>query len=279
MIREFDLDVGDGHTLHAYDTGPADARLTVLWHHGTPNIGTPPEPLFPLSQRLGIRWVGYDRPGYGGSTRQAGRTVGSAARLAAVVADHLGVERFATAGHSGGGPHALACGALLGDRVLAVACGSGPAPYGAEGLDYFAGMTSSGEASSRAAMAGVAAKEKYEAGAEFDPDSFTDGDNQALRGEWSWMLRVVVPAMESDDGGLVDDDIAYVSPWGFDPAEVTAPLLLVHGEDDRMVPVGHGRWLAEHCRGARLRTYPGEGHVSVLKHAESMVEWLADAAA
>src|ERR671910_2718554 len=104
MVTETDLELGDGRTLHVYDTGTddADGRLAVFWHHGTPNIGAPPEPLFPAAARLGIRWVAYDRPGYGGSTPRPGRDVASAASDAARVADALGVGRFAVMGHSGG---------------------------------------------------------------------------------------------------------------------------------------------------------------------------------
>jgi pimeloyl-ACP methyl ester carboxylesterase len=115
VVTETDLTLGDGRTLHTYDTGADDAagRLALFWHHGTPNIGAPPEPLFPAADRLGIRWVSYDRPGYGGSTPYPERNVASAAVDASAVADALGIERFAVMGHSGGGPHALACGALL----------------------------------------------------------------------------------------------------------------------------------------------------------------------
>ena len=72
-------------------------------------------------------------------------------------------NRFAVMGHSGGGPHALACGALLPDRVVAVVVGAGLAPYGADGLDWFAGMVPAGVASLRAAVAGRAAKEAHQA--------------------------------------------------------------------------------------------------------------------
>ena len=148
-MTEVDLELGDGRTLHAYDTGAGvtDGRLAVFWHHGTPNIGTPPEPLFAAAEELGIRWVSYDRPGYGGSTAYPGRTVASAAPYVAVVADALSIDRFAVMGHSGGGSHALACGALLPERVLGVVSVAGLAPFGAEGLDWFAGMADSGVAS------------------------------------------------------------------------------------------------------------------------------------
>ena len=107
-VIETDLESDDGRRLHVYDTG-GDGSRTVFWHHGTPNIGAPPRPLFPAASRLGIRWVSYDRPGYGGSTARPGRDLASAADDAAAVADALGIGRFAVMGHSGGGSHALAC--------------------------------------------------------------------------------------------------------------------------------------------------------------------------
>ena len=138
-----------------YDTGAddADGRLAVIWHHGTPNIGVPPEPLFAAAAQLGIRWVSYDRPGYGESTPHPGRDVASAATDVSSVADALGIDKFAVMGDSGGGPHALACGALLPERALGVVSVSGLAPFGAEGLDFFAGMAASGAAQLRAAGA------------------------------------------------------------------------------------------------------------------------------
>ena len=151
-MNELDLKLGDGRILHVYDTGADEGsgRLPVVWHHGTPNIGSPPAPLFPAAERLGLRWVSYDRPGYGGSTRDPGRDLGSAADLVSSVADALGIERFALMGHSGGEPHALACGALLPDRVLGVVSMAGLAPFDAGGLDWFAGMAASGVDSLRA---------------------------------------------------------------------------------------------------------------------------------
>ncbi|MEU4480855.1 alpha/beta hydrolase [Micromonospora sp. NPDC023966] len=273
MVTETDLGLSDGRTLHVYDTGGSD-RLAVFWHHGTPNIGAPPAPLFAAADRLGLRWVSHDRPGYGGSTPLPGRDIASAAADVAAVADALGLDRFAMMGHSGGGPHALACGALLPDRVVAVVCGAALAPYGAAGLDWFAGMVPAGVASLRAAAAGRAAKEAHEnSGAVYDPE-FTPADLAALHAEWSWFDSVVGPATRSGPGGLIDDDLAYVHPWGFDPAQVTPPVLLLHGERDGIAPVAHAEWLARHCPAAELRRYPDDGHISVLRHAGSALEWL-----
>ncbi|HQZ36970.1 MAG TPA: alpha/beta fold hydrolase [Ilumatobacteraceae bacterium] len=276
MTDEFDLTLADGHRLHVYDTGEPDggAELAVFWHHGTPNIGAPPTPLFRASGRLGIRWVSVDRPGYGSSTPATDRTIGSVAALVERVADHLEIERFAVMGHSGGGPHALACAALLPDRVVGAVGIASLAPYGSEGLDYFAGMAPSGAASLRASAAGRVEKERYEAsGPDFDPE-FTDGDMAALRGDWSWIGEVVGPAVAQGTDGLIADDLAYVAPWGFDPTAITTPTLLVHGGADRVVPPTHSEWLARHCPAMQLRLSPGDGHLSVLRHGTAALEWL-----
>ena len=275
MLTESDVRLADGRTLHVYDTAPGDTRrLAVFWHHGTPNIGSPPEPLFPAADRLGIRWISHDRPGYGGSTPRPGRDVASAATDVAAVADALGIGRFAVIGHSGGGPHALACAALLPHRVLSVVSMSGMAPYDAEGLDWFAGMTPSSAAALRAAAEGRAAKEAYQATAAYDPEMFTPADHAALSGDWSWLDTVVAPAVAAGPGAQIDDDLAYVSPWGFDPAQVTAPVLFLHGNQDRVIPYAHGQWLARRCPAAELRLTPGDGHLSVLTSAPSALDWL-----
>ncbi|HEX5851091.1 MAG TPA: alpha/beta hydrolase [Rubrobacter sp.] len=280
MVSETQVEAGDGRTLHVYDTGTAgtDGSLVVFWHHGTPNTGSPPEPLFEAAERLGIRWVSYDRPGYGGSTSRKDRNVASAAADVSNVADALGITRFAVMGHSGGGPHALACAALLPERVLGVVSVSGLAPYGAGGLDYFAGMADSSAASLEAATRGRVARERYEAtaAAEDDEFGFIAADLAALEGDWAWFDSVVGPALENGPGPLIDDDLAYVSPWGFDPALVGAPTLILHGGSDRVVPGSHGEWLARHCPRAELWLREEEGHISVLHSGGAALEWLRE---
>ena len=279
ILTETDLVLPDGRTLHVYEaaTGGADA-LTVFWHHGTPNVGEPPEPLFPVAERHGIRWVSYDRPGYGGSSPHPGRDVASAGRDVSAVADALGVDRFAVMGHSGGGPHALACAALLPERVLGVVCAAGLAPFGAEGLDWFAGMGPAGEADLRAAVRGRAALAAHLTSSEFDPEMFTAADLAALDGAWAWLGAVAGRAMEEAAGAdaMVDDDLAYVRPWGFDPGQVTAPVLVLHGGQDRIVPASHGEWLARHCPAAELWLRPDDGHISVLDSAADALRRLLE---
>jgi pimeloyl-ACP methyl ester carboxylesterase len=272
-VNETDVAL-DGGILHVYDSGPDDAALVVLWHHGTPNIGAPPRPLFQLSEELGVRWVSWDRPGYGGSTPTPGRGVRSAARHAVAVTEALGIDRFGVMGHSGGAPHALASAALLPGRVLAAVSIAGLAPYGAQGLDWFGGMAPAGVGSLRAATQGRAVKETYEASGESADMGLTPADENALGDDWSWVLDVVRPAVAAGPGGLVDDDLAYVAPWGFDVAGVRAPVLLVHGEQDKVVPCAHGQWLAEQCPTAELWLCPSDGHVSVLRTAPEALRWL-----
>src|SRR5215208_3947955 len=270
MVTETDLELGDGRTLHAYDTGAhdADGRLAVFWHHGSPNIGAPPEPLFSAADRLGI----------GGSTPHPDRGVASAAGDASAVADALSIDRFALMGHSSGGSHALACAALLPERVLGVVVVAGMAPFDAEGLEWFEGFGPAGVAELRAAAAGRAALEKHLAHSDDEPE-FTPDDEDALAGEWSWFIDVVDAALAGGMGGFIDDDLAGVGAWGFDPADVAAPALFVHGGRDRVVPSSHSEWLARHCRSAELRLYPEDGHISVLNSgAAAAMGWLRERA-
>jgi pimeloyl-ACP methyl ester carboxylesterase len=274
-LAESDVRLPGGRALHVYDT--ATDGFPVLWLHGSPNVGPPPRPLYEAARRLGLRWLGYDRPGYGASGPYPGRSVGSAASDVEAIADALGLPRLGVVGHSGGAAHALACAALLPARVPAAVAVSGLGPYGAEGLDWFEGMAPAGVASLRAATRGRAAKEAFEADPPEEPDiGFTDGDWAALRGDWAWVLEVVRAATEAGGSGLVDDDLAAVAPWGFDPAAIEVPVLVVHGDADRMVPPAHGAWLAERVPRAELWRRPGDGHITVLDAGEAALAWLAE---
>jgi pimeloyl-ACP methyl ester carboxylesterase len=259
--------------MRVYDTGGDGPAL--FWLHGTPNTGAPPEPLFAATARHGIRWIGYDRPGYGGSPREPGRTMASAATHVSAIADQLGIDRFAVMGHSSGGPHALAGAALLPDRVLAAVSIAGLAPFGSEGLDWYAGLATAGEAELRAAARGREALERHLAASEFDPEQFTPADFAALDGEWGWIGRIAAEGARTDQGGTVDDNLANVGPWGFDPTKIKVPVLCVHGEADRMVPSAHSQWLAAQIDSSELWLRPGKGHISILATAPATLDWLA----
>ena len=278
-VRELDVTLDDGRTLHGYDSGRRK-RYPVIWHHGTPNVGNPPKPLMKAAKKLGLRWVSFDRPGYGGSTQDPGRTVRSVADDVMALADELELERFAVMGHSGGGPHALACAAAYPDRVTAVVSAGGLAPLSAKGLDWFEGMGVTSSTSLKAGLDGVAGKRRHEednSDAEID---FIDRDWEALTGAWGWLGKVAAEGVATGIDGLIDDDIAYVTQWGVDLARITAPVLLTHGGADRVVPAAHSRWLARAIAGAELWELPGEGHISSLAAdahgTEDALRWLAE---
>ncbi|MGE5829696.1 MAG: alpha/beta fold hydrolase, partial [Micromonosporaceae bacterium] len=160
MATEHDIPTRDGRVLHAYDAGDPQGEL-VLVHHGTPCSGVLAEWWVDDAAARGLRLVGYDRPGYGGSDRQPGRSVADVAADAATIADAFGAPRFRTWGVSGGGPHALACAALLPDRVIAAATLASVAPYDAAGLDWLAGMGQDNIDEFEAALAGEAELRAY----------------------------------------------------------------------------------------------------------------------
>jgi pimeloyl-ACP methyl ester carboxylesterase len=274
MYSSQDLRLSDGRTLRVHDSAAGAAgAFTVLWHHGSPQTGAPLEPLLTAAGDRGIRLISYGRPSYGGSSPRPGRNVASAASDVEQLVDALGVDRFAVMGASGGGPHALACAALLPARVTGAACLAGLAPFDAVGLDFFAGMVGDG-ASLRAAVSGRPARELHEATEEFDPASFNERDYAALAGAWSSLGRDVGLASAAGSDGLIDDDLAFVDPWGFDVSAIGAPILLVQGDQDAVVPPAHAGWLLGQCREAELWLRPGDGHIAVLDACPAAMDWL-----
>lgn len=272
MVSERDVRLDDGRVLHAYDSGAdAAARLVLVWHHGSPQTGAPLEPVLTAAAARGIRVLSYGRPSYGGSSPNAGRDVASAAGDVAAVADAFGVNRFAAMGASGGGPHALACAALLPERATGVVTIAGIAPY-TEAFEWFDGMQSSGGL--RAALQGRDARARFEASAEFDPEQFLPADFAALEGEWISLGADVGRSAEFGHDGLIDDDVAFASPWGFELEQVAAPVLLVQGEGDRVVPRRHAAWMLSRLPNAQLWMRLDDGHVSVLSTVPDAMDWL-----
>jgi pimeloyl-ACP methyl ester carboxylesterase len=126
----------------------------------------------------------------------------------------------------------------------------------------------------RAATRGRAELEEVLAANEFDPQSFIPADYAALDANWSWFNDIVQAATANGLDGMVEDDVTAMAPWGFDLTQITAPTLIMHGRDDRMVPSSHGEWIAAHCPAAELRLQPGAGHISVLDSAPEVLAWL-----
>ena len=262
------ISLADGRQLEVHDTG--EDGFAIVWHHGTPQTGTLLAPLREEAAKRGIRMVSYARPSYGGSTANPGRDVASAARDVARVADAFGIERFAVMGASGGGPHALACAALLGDRVSGAATLASIAPYSDE-FDWFEGMVA--PRALRAAREGRDARTALPP--EFDEDSFTARDWAVLADRWKALAEDAGKAGAAGPEGAIDDDLAFVTPWGFELERVDAPVLIVHGGEDRVIPLSHAHYLLDRLPNAELWLRPRDGHVSVLDAIPAALDRIA----
>jgi pimeloyl-ACP methyl ester carboxylesterase len=275
MATDGDVLTSDGRSVRYYDTGEApNTTATVFWHHGTPQTGRLLEPVVAAASRRGIRVISCARAGYEGTTSLENRNVGAAAEDVIRVADALGLDRFGTIGASGGGPHALACAALAPQRVQAVVSLAGVAPF-ADLPEWFEGMASPGGL--RSATQGRAARATFAETAEFDPGSFTAADWDALAGEWGVLSADAQRAGEAGAEGDIDDDVAFTSPWGFELSDVTVPVLLVQGGEDRVIPASHARRLLGGLPRAELWMRPRDGHVSILRALPVALDWFLDA--
>lgn len=282
------LTTRDGRALEVHEGGDPEG-LPVLVHHGTPMAGLQYEPHVALAREQGIRLIGYDRPGYGGSTRAPGRRVKDCVDDVHAIADALELERFATWGISGGGPHALACAALCDDRLIATASLAAVAPYGADGLDWLEGMGEENHVEFGKVLDGEDALRAYleqesEAMLASQPNDLIavfetllgPEDRAVLTGRLAeYLLECDRHALEPGVDGWLDDDIAFLEPWGFEVDAIETPVLVLHGEDDRFVPVSHGHWLAARIPGVEARIVPDDGHLTLIeRRVREVNDWL-----
>ena len=266
----------DGRVIEVAMAGPKDGT-PLVFHHGTPGSVFLFEPFIEAAESRGLRYVTYSRPGYGNSTRQAGRTVADCARDTVQMANRLGLRRFFTIGWSGGGPHALACAALASDRVIAAATVAGVAPPDSPDLNFLAGMGEENVEELNAAIAGPNELQTYleRVAPNFAQvtgdqiiaalgDVVGDVDRRALTGELGTFLADNNrAALKNGFWGWFDDDLAFLRNWGFDLARIIVPVSIWQGAQDRMVPFSHGQWLAAHIPGARAFLLPEHGHLSL----------------
>ena len=270
------IDLPDGRSLDLEVSGPENG-IPLVFHHGTPGSLRQFRALRGAAHDRGLRLVTFSRAGYGGSTRLPGRRVVDAAADVAAVLEHVGAERCLVAGWSGGGPHALATGALLPEQVAGVLCIAGVAPFDAEGLNFLDGM---GEQNIDEFGLAIDGEVALRAGLETEALQLRDTDAAGLIEGMATLLpdvdRAALTASFGEDmaaslgeglrtgvDGWVDDDLAFAAPWGFALAEISVPTFVWQGSEDLMVPFAHGQWLAVHVPGATAHLQQGEGHLSV----------------
>lgn len=288
---EHRITTSDGRTVAVAEWGDPDG-LPLIAIHGTPGsrISWWDDPT--IYARHGLRRLTVDRPGYGDSTRRQGRSVADFVADIAAVADGLGVDRFAITGGSGGGPHVLAAAALMPDRVIRCLAQVSVAPYGPDGLArerWLAGQTTGNVAEFEAALAGeaeireICVSERstiFERLAAGHPNLLGDNyvlaeaDREQMRRHWSQMAGQIGEALKDGVDGWVDDDLAFVRPWGVDVADIRVPVRLVYGRADTLVPAAHGDWLAAHIPGA-VAEVSDVGHMGSDEDVERHMGWLA----
>ena len=286
----------DGRELAFALWGDPDA-FPVLALHGTPGSRLERWPDEDVYRSLGVYLVTHDRAGYGRSSRRRGRNVADEADDVRFLADHLGFDRFGVAGGSGGGPHALACAALLPERVVRAQCVVGVAPFGEPGLErdaWLAGMDPEnvkefGWAEAGEDVLAVELEAEYARTVERvanDPASFlgdyelSESDRaQVARPERIQITRETTPEQGRNGvGGWVDDDLAMIKPWGFEVDRIDVPVLVRFGATDVLVPPAHGEWLVAHVPGCVVKVDDVAGHFAEdpTEAIGDTVRWLRD---
>ncbi len=275
------ITLADGRHLDVRLSGSDDPNsAVVMYHHGTPSSGRVSCDVLAVAESRGLAVLSWSRPGYATSTRQPGRRVADVANDAREILDRLGISQAFTMGWSGGGPHALACAALLPDRILGVASLAGVAPYAEsiDSLNWMAGMGQdnidefgaalAGESvlapalgAAREGLATVTADGIVAEMASLLPEVDRDYLGAGFGDDLAASFR---EAVEHSADGWVDDDLAFTQPWGFDLASINVPVSIWQGSEDLMVPYSHGQWLVAAMPFARSHLLTGEGHLSVV---------------
>jgi len=276
LVDSLELNLPDGRSLEVLTSGPPNGML-LLFHVGTPMAAAHLEPLTLAAARSGLRTVTYSRPGYGRSTRQPGHALADATEDVRAILDRLDADRFVTLGWSGGGSRALACAAKLSDRCLAAVSVSAVAPYSAEGLDWFAGMSDGNVAEFSAAIQGEGALKRYLENAAgrvgnlqkdavmrwigpvaFAPETVATATHFA-----EFVAKSFRESVSQGTGGWLDDDLALTRDWRFDLAAIERPVAIWHGGKDTLVPFSHGEWLAQNIPHARAHFHEQHDHMTL----------------
>jgi pimeloyl-ACP methyl ester carboxylesterase len=276
-MRDAVVRLPDGRTLAYTDIGDAPSPCVLLFH-GAPSSRLRPAYLEDEIVAGGIRVIAPDRPAYGGSSPQPGRSMTDWPRDVEALADELGVESFVVAGHSSGGPYALACAALLADRVRGLVTLGGVTDMGWPGAweGFFESEVELMRLPDEASV--VARCEEWfgEDGSRFMAASGMDlpaADLPLYEDERVAALLATSRAEAFRQGvvGYAQDVSVQRAAWPFDPARIQAPAVVIHGQGDTLLPIAHARHTAELVPGALLRVLPGHGHFTLLDQLPRVV--------
>lgn len=287
-VTTYEMHVADGRRLAVNLSGDPLGE-PVFYLHGTPGSRVGPRPTDEELVKCRVWLISFDRPGYGRSDRLESRTVADVASDVKAIADEFGLERFAVLGRSGGGPHALACAALLPERVTRAAALVSLAPQGVRGLEWFDGMAESN------VYAYTTAEEDPEALRALlmrateeitaDPKShiavltpeMPEADRRIVADEniRAALAQNFFEGLRISAEGWIDDVLAFCSPWGFDVSDIKAPVYLWHGGRDVFSPVAHTQWLAERIPNAITDFPPDRAHFGALEVVPNVLSWLS----
>jgi pimeloyl-ACP methyl ester carboxylesterase len=285
---QYSINLSDGRELEVFEAGDKD-NPAIVFHSGTPIAPGLFSKQIEVAVSRGLRLLSYSRPGYGKSRRRRGRDVASSASDTAEIVKSLGIDRYAVIGMSGGGPHALACGAFNKSCVVGVVCIAGVAPYNADGLDFLAGMGQDNIDEFGSALQGEVSLRYYlksqvpplgsinpEELAEHMKSILCPADIACFDGTFGEELaKRLIDGMQLGLEGWMDDDLAFTTPWGFELSDIQVPVQVWQGSDDLMVPFSHGKWLAKNIPEAEAHLLANEGHISIFfKYMPDIYDWL-----
>jgi pimeloyl-ACP methyl ester carboxylesterase len=266
----------NGRQLSYLDFGNPDAPCCFFFH-GAPMSRLQLAPLEDLISAQGLRVIAPERPGYGRSSPQLGRSMADWAGDVAALADTLDIRRFLVAGHSSGGPYAVACAALLPERVSAALVMAGVTnmawPDAWEG--YLETETTLMRMLSEDAVIDWCTEHFGSDGSGFlaEPFDLPEPDCSVLTDQC--FERAMIEAFRQGIIGYAQDLFVQGRPWPFDPARIAIPVSVVHGDRDSLLPKAHSLHTASLIPGATIKVLPGHGHLSILSDFPGLAAALA----
>ena len=266
------LKLTDGRMLD-YISNEAENKSAILFHHGTPGDCSAWQKWF--KDIPGVLAIAASRPGYGLSERNKGRTVASDLADQNQLLEHFNIENFVSVGWSGGGPHAL--NMSRNPKCQGVITLAGVGEWGNSDLNFLDGMGPENHEEFGAVLAGEASIEKW---MQSNASAFKNVTGEDLITSFGGLIgdadkKALTPQVAEEDAtsfrralsvsyyGWLDDDLAFVQPFGFDLSKIDKPVLVWQGDDDFMVPRAHSQWLAKKIPTAKLNFVPGHGHISL----------------